>query len=506
MSTSPTIENAPAAPFICACEDFMRSACAGEGFYQAHEGKPYCVLHYPGNDKGALFDKALDRKLKAKDFNFSGVWFHAATNFSGIEFSTRTNFSSATFNRPVSFVESKFNAEANFKSALFKEGASFYRSSFGGKAQFVSTRFYGEVNFAYVPFKRGADFSQAIFGKAAFGKSSVAFFNWANFHREASFADTKFMEASFKETKFRREASFRTAAFNSTATFQEARFYKDADFDHAIFYGLVTFYRADFRAKVHFIQSAFATRAGFNRTLFRDSVRFEGTEDLKMFEEDSKQRNMFSVQSSLDLQDAEIIKPRRVAFDALTLRPHWFVKVNPRHFDFTNVSWATDDLNEEINSLETAGISHPREELAIACRRLADNAEENHRYEEASGFRYMAMDTRRLKNWRGLKLRRLSWWYWLASGYGERVGRAFVVLMAVMFLFAGLYVLTGHIRVRAWGDVLGAVNYSLSVMALQKPEPRAVAGLTPLLVTFETILGPVQAALLALAIRRKFMR
>jgi hypothetical protein len=35
---------------------------------------------------------------------------------------------------------------------------------------------------------------------------------------------------------------------------------------------------------------------------------------------------------------------------------------------------------------------------------------------------------------------------------------------------------------------------------------KSVAGLTPLLVTFETILGPVQAALLALAIRRKFMR
>ncbi len=53
--------------------------------------------------------------------------------------------------------------------------------------------------------------------------------------------------------------------------------------------------------------------------------------------------------------------------------------------------------------------------------------------------------------------------------------------------------------------ILRALSYSASVMTLQKPEPSpsiVVRGL----VTLETIMGPVQAALLALAIRRKFMR
>ena len=51
-----------------------------------------------------------------------------------------------------------------------------------------------------------------------------------------------------------------------------------------------------------------------------------------------------------------------------------------------------------------------------------------------------------------------------------------------------------------------ALAYSAGVMTLQKPEPRpaTIAGQT--LVLLETVLGPVQAALLALAIRRKFMR
>ena len=51
-----------------------------------------------------------------------------------------------------------------------------------------------------------------------------------------------------------------------------------------------------------------------------------------------------------------------------------------------------------------------------------------------------------------------------------------------------------------------ALTYSLGVMSLQKPEPKPATGTAQTLVTLETILGPLQAALLALAIRRKFMR
>jgi hypothetical protein len=44
------------------------------------------------------------------------------------------------------------------------------------------------------------------------------------------------------------------------------------------------------------------------------------------------------------------------------------------------------------------------------------------------------------------------------------------------------------------------------VMAFQKPEPRPATTIAHWVVLLETILGPVQAALLLLAIRRKFMR
>jgi hypothetical protein len=123
------------------------------------------------------------------------------------------------------------------------------------------------------------------------------------------------------------------------------------------------------------------------------------------------------------------------------------LNIDARRFDFANVDWGRLNLNEEISSLAKSNISSPHRLLAIACRHLAVNAEENHRYEEASKFRYMAMEARRLESWRGFAPWRLSWWYWLASGYGERVGQAFFVLLGILLLSALLY---NHVGFARW--------------------------------------------------------
>src|SRR5215510_7387901 len=48
--------------------------------------------------------------------------------------------------------------------------------------------------------------------------------------------------------------------------------------------------------------------------------------------------------------------------------------------------------------------------------------------------------------------------------------------------------------------------YSFNVSILQKPEPKPKGLWGNALVSLETVLGPAQAALLALALRRRFMR
>jgi hypothetical protein len=134
----------------------------------------------------------------------------------------------------------------------------------------------------------------------------------------------------------------------------------------------------------------------------------------------------------------------------------------------------------------------------------------------------MAMDARRLEEWRGFAFWRLSWWYWLASGYGERAWQAALVLLGLWLLFAGIFIL-GQRKGQWWRppqsngpassnevprlhDFREAAIYSLGVMTLQKPEPQPGNKPAKTFALLETILGPVQAALLALAIRRKFMR
>ena len=90
----------------------------------------------------------------------------------------------------------------------------------------------------------------------------------------------------------------------------------------------------------------------------------------------------------------------------------------------------------------------------------------------------------------------------IASGYGERVWLAFAWLIGIWLLSAMFYVGLGFPN----RELSSALLYSAGVMTLQKPEPRPATNAAQSLVMLETILGPVQAALLALAIRRKFMR
>jgi uncharacterized protein YjbI with pentapeptide repeats len=448
MSSSLPTE-APATAFTCECEWLARSVCNGLPFFKEHEGKRYCVLHYPDKDKVAAFNEALNRKLEAKNFNFHGVWFPGVLDFRDF-----------TFIKPASFI-----------SAKFSEGAFFHRSTFRAEADFSHTKFSNET---------GANFDYANFAEEAN-------FDYANFGAATSFDSVNFgAKASFDSATFWAKADFNAAVFSAEAVFSYAKFSAEVDFDSAV---------------------------------FKDYVRFAGDEETQVFGDNS----------SLSLQFARIEKPDRFSFHTLRLRPHWFVNVDSRKFEFVAVEWNWNKIKikREIKSLQSRGISPAHHLLELACRNLALNAEENHRYERASSFRYMAMEIRRLEGWQGWRYLAswlLNWWYWFASGYGERIGRAFVVLIGIWLLAAALYTGVGFVRweprvateaeaVEARRDEVGkplslqrALTYSLGVMTLQKPEPKPATNTAHALVMLETILGPVQAALLALAIRRKFMR
>lgn len=450
----------------CIHKGGFHHACDKEPFYQEHEGKRYCALHFPGEEKGIAFKEALRRKLDSKDFDFHAVWFPDYISFTNYHFDTKADFSRATFNDAADFLETQFLAGADFRDATFKARV---------------------------------DFGAAIFGrpdeKPIF---AVARFSDATFNAEASFRYVRF-----------KYVYFTSATFNGEADFSDAVFEAEADFSNAT---------------------------------FADYVRFA---------RDTRDEETLNNQSSLSFQHARFDKPTRLSFHTLTLRPYWFVNIDARQFNFINVRWDWNPIiNEEIEALKSKGVLEPQRLLSIACRQLAVNAEENHRYDEASKFRYWSMYARQQETWSGLtswwKFRSwlsiqwsrivklpilrffnrnwLYWLYWAASGYGERVFRAFAVMIGVWVFFALLYTQVGFARweprrsnvkeaMTEQRDEVGeplklprALAYSLAVMILQKPEPRPATTAAQSFVMLETILGPLQAALLALAIRRKFMR
>lgn len=368
----------------------------------------------------------------------------------------------------------------------------------------------------YCVFHLPCEEKSVAFYKALQNKFDKQDFNFRGFWfpAKSNFSYLNFGElVNFRQATFGTDAFFFEAIFTSYVSFEGAIFKAAAHFGEATFRRGANFAAARFSAKVDFRETSFGGWVGFNGAVFEDHVVFS-----------SKREPAANQILSLGLQFARIEKPEHFSFHTLTLTPDCFVNVDARKFEFTNVEWPERTTREELRSLRWLNVPAPHRMLAIACRHLAVNAEENHRYEEASKFRYMAMDARRLEHWSGMDFRRLSWWYWLASGYGERIVRAAAVLLGIFLFSAALYTQVGFARweprvaserevATVQKDEVGAplklsraLTYSAAVMTFQRPEPRPATTAAQTIVLFETILGPVQAALLALAIRRKFMR
>jgi uncharacterized protein YjbI with pentapeptide repeats len=448
--------NQPGSKSNCDIGHGYQTACASS-LHKTHQGRRFCVLHYPVGDgvpeKTEEFEQELERKFRANDYNFCGVEFPDIQKPHGWKiFPGNANFTGAVFHGHADFSHVEFQGAAIFIKAVFKRGASFFR----------------------VQFKGGGGCPAAVNSSGAEAEKC---------------------------------ASFEFATFEGSANFTCACFLRAVDFSAAVFEGVAIFRSTEF-----------CTGVVFRDATFRDYLRIEG----------DKQNRVFGRRSWVDFQYARMEKPEHVIFQEITLRPNWFVNVDAREFEFVNVEWP--DLlrlrwmQEDERTLRNMRLDQPRVLLATACQRLAVNAEENQRYADASAFRYAALDLQRRQRRFGGFLWRLEWWYWFASGYGERLFRSILILLCLWVVSAAIYAQVGFARWESHpknreearteqtdttGEPLSwrrALVYSGAVMTLQKPEPRPATTTGQSAVLLESILGPLQGALLALAIRRRFMR
>jgi hypothetical protein len=529
MSTSSFSTTHDDDSFVCECHEYLQGACVGEVFYKEHDGKPYCVLHYPGIEKKEDFKKVLERKISEGDFDFKGVWFPDGVSFNHFTFSAAADFTRAQFSADASFTGAKFSAAVSFFGAQFSAAASFSYAQFSANAIFDNAQFSTKADFFDVQFSANASFLGGKFN------ADANFFR-VQFNADAEFFGAKFgADANFTGAKFSARVMFADAQYSADANFDFANFSAGAYFSDAVFNGNANFHRTTFIEKddslgksVNGNNKAISTDDGdgaktnievfFDKARFKDSVSFEGNE--------------FACHALLSFDAVGFETPERVTFHTVALRPNWFVNVDSSKLNFINVDWERlnrwDAVRKEINELELRPIARTPRLLAITLRQLAVNAEENNRYEEAASFRYMAMEVKRLERRYIENLFSLSFWYWALSGYGERVQRAFGALLTIWLLFAFIY-WSGNAtwwQPKQYGRlVLESTNrekqptiastpltfpealiYSAGVMTLQKPEPPPANKRAKAFILFETILGPLQAALLALAIRRKFMR
>ena len=533
--------------FVCKVEKENPNYLAACKDVPEYLGTEYCVLHYPDENKNKEhFEKVLACKLALKDYEFGGTVFPERTSrFEEFVFDADVDFTGATFHGAASFFGTRFCGEAAFSDAKFGGRAtSFSAAQFGEAAHFWGTRFCGEAAFSDAKFGgRQTSFSEAEFGGGAdFSRTQYSgeytSFSKAKFRGErANFHNTRFSaekttfqsaqfdcnSTHFSSVKFGGRTYFNRTSFRSEEThFVEAIFSNGITFASAEFGGgITTFSRAQFSSETHFDRAKFgSTETEFREATFLQKVSFDSAAFTgRCLFVGTSETLVFGSQTRVEFDNARIEKPELLIFNAVLLHPNWFINTDMRRVDFTEVKWygmpggPEGTLDEEIGALTRRNIESPYALLSQACQRLAANAEENRDYRLANDFYYWAMDALRKAGWRKLGLIRTL--YWALSGYGVRAARAFLVLAGICVVFSVLYMLFGPNVLRvssasSFGQALEhsgqAVVYSLSAMARLNPEPKPDPGLFQFLVTIEGILGPLQIALLALAIRRKVMR
>lgn len=470
---------------------------------------------------------------------------NAWTHFAQTEFFT-ADFSGTDFFN-VDFHAVKFTSDVRFDSTKFLGDASFGFSSISSM-DFFETEFYSHASFhaSKISFAR---FKKTEFkGTASFDSIKVEFirFDEVDFF-EASFKNATFQETNFIDTRFNKKISFYKSTFLDLTYFKECRF-QNVSFNFSIFESnsRTIFENVSFNGLVREDKHVYWL-LDFGHAMLKGYLYFEGNNENLIFTEPEDSIEDLNL---LYFHRVQVESPERICFHTVNLRPSWFADIDSRKINFKNIHWKNADggrrsILTELTLLNKIKVPDSHNLLAISCRQLATNYDENCNYKQASNFRGMALEIERLARKRNRVIWRkktstilespvectnfpsesktvlsrlaeqlklfpadiLHFFYRIFSGYGESWSRAFLWLIAIWIFWAFIYAspFSDFADKQNYG-LWYWIGYSLNVITLQRPDPKPANTLTMILIGLEVLVAPIQAALLILAVRRKFMR
>jgi len=516
------------------------------------------------------FEDAIKEKLNDKDFDFRGIYFPGNQSFASLlpdsTFEGEADFSSTTFEGEADFSSTIFKGEANFTLAIFKEHANFSSATFERDAKFRVAKFkalrvFKEPAGTVKIFKReAATFSSAAFvGNANF--YNAIFERQANFDgatfQDVNFAGTVFSSAKFENAVFRHNVTFTGATLGTTADsnadFRRTTFEGELYCKEVTFNGYTDFYRATFLDAVRFVGGEMAQdavpsevfapegRVSFSRARIEkpELVSFHMLQlrpnwfvgvDARKFDFTGVEWYGLSnrLKASLD-DEVERIRQKREVGSPYALLSQACRRLSANADDNRQYPLANEFHYWSMDALSKESWSHIRN-LNLTLESLAKK-----------------------ETWRDIRKHfgLVTTLYGALSGYGVRAARAFWILFWMSAFFAFLYMVAGPSELRAGPlaiyqshnpslatafsqpdfvppymrkgpkmpvvsaselrqsivNVGHAFGYSLGALARLRPEPQPDGpSWFQFFVTAEGILGPLQIALLALAIRRQVMR
>jgi uncharacterized protein YjbI with pentapeptide repeats len=533
--------------------------------YHEFEGKSFCVLHLPSNTKVNEFKKLFEDKLKEKKYNFKGVWFPAKlkfpkeiyeipVNFSYATFAAKAKFKDTVFLEEVNFSKAVFLADVNFDTARFLSKVDFYKTKFSANVFFKQSIFGGEAFFRTTTFLGEADFDESLFlakanfDSAEFSESSEIFFKKTKFCEEVNFHYTIFagyvlFEGNDKNKVFLDKTSTKKERKRQPLTFEKEKLKKiKPELDQL---ELKKSNLTGEKLKAIELEIEALKKADLEEECFLNlqDARIENPERVS-FHTVRLEPNWF-----VNVNAGKFVFTAcDWCYYMFGIPSRWrqYFKVRRRWRVFRASKLCVE---KEIQKLKNRGFTtNPHKLLAKTCWQLADNYEVSKSFTRASMFRQLAQESNRKEELIDNKLRYLNgkkfwtwnWWYWLSSLYGESSLRAGLFLLGILLAFTFVYSLTTFqvcpsyqpfqtslqqdeknalcqlnpntilctCQKRGLGILDGeAFVHSLSTAAFQNVEYRKpISELSELFVILERIFAPLQAALLALAIRRKFMR